>query len=104
MGVCKRNRHNYSRIVILTALGPFYLVIVIAWIVQCAYSSDPVFNLQATFRSLVGNGYQTLQSLLLGYCVSGPSEGLLNALLDMLVDGTFDLKSNPIIKVTRSFT
>ncbi|KAI4388687.1 hypothetical protein MLD38_000993 [Melastoma candidum] len=53
---------------------------------------------KATFRSLVGTGYQTLQSLLLDSYISGPSEGLLNALLDMLVDGKFDLKSNPIIK------
>ncbi|KAK6940250.1 Neurobeachin, alpha-solenoid region, partial [Dillenia turbinata] len=54
--------------------------------------------LYAAFRALVGNGYQTLQSLLLDFCQWRPSEGLLNALLDMLVDGKFDLKANPVIK------
>lgn len=56
---------------------------------------------QEAFRALVGNGYRTLQSLLLDYCQWHPSEVLLNALLDMLVDGKFDVKANPIIKVTR---
>ncbi|KAM7253246.1 hypothetical protein ACFE04_025864 [Oxalis oulophora] len=56
------------------------------------------FNLLAAFRSLVGKGYQTLQSLLLDFCRWRPSEGLLSALLDMLVDGKFDLKENPLIK------
>ncbi|OUZ99745.1 BEACH domain [Macleaya cordata] len=50
------------------------------------------------FRALVGKGYQTLQSLLLDFCQWRPSEGLLNALLDMLVDGNYDVKLNPVIK------
>ncbi|KAK6938070.1 PH-BEACH domain [Dillenia turbinata] len=53
---------------------------------------------KAAFRALVGSGYQTLQSLLLDFCGWRPSEELLNALLDMLVDGKFDLKANPVIK------
>ncbi|GAB4839467.1 hypothetical protein Ancab_028990 [Ancistrocladus abbreviatus] len=53
---------------------------------------------KAAFRGLVGRGYQTLQSLLLDYCRGQPREGLLNALLDMLVDGCFDIKKNPLIK------
>ncbi|GMH14034.1 hypothetical protein Nepgr_015875 [Nepenthes gracilis] len=53
---------------------------------------------KAVFRALVGKGYQTLQSLLLDYCSGQPSQGLLNALLDMLVDGKFDVKSCPLIK------
>ncbi|GAV66852.1 WD40 domain-containing protein/Beach domain-containing protein/Laminin_G_3 domain-containing protein [Cephalotus follicularis] len=52
---------------------------------------------KAAFRALVGKGYQTLQSLLLDFC-QYPSEGLLNALLDMLVDGKFNLKGSPFIK------
>lgn len=64
-------------------------------------SNYTLFNmfLQAAFRALAGKGYQTLQSLLLDFCQWHPSEGLLNALLDMLVDGKFDIKSSPIIKV-----
>ncbi|KAA3476613.1 BEACH domain-containing protein B-like isoform X3 [Gossypium australe] len=54
--------------------------------------------LQEVFRALVGKGYQTLQSLLLDFCQWHPSEALLNALLDMLVDGKFDIKDNPHIK------
>lgn len=54
---------------------------------------------QASFRDLVGKGYQTLQSLLLEYCHSQASECLLNSLLDMLVDGKFDIKGSPSIKV-----
>ncbi|XP_021759768.1 BEACH domain-containing protein B-like isoform X1 [Chenopodium quinoa] len=53
---------------------------------------------KASFRNLVGRGYQTLQSLLLEYCHSQASECLLNSLLDMLVDGKFDVKGNPSIK------
>ncbi|CAK9186584.1 unnamed protein product [Ilex paraguariensis] len=53
---------------------------------------------KAAFRALVGKGYQTLQSLLLDFCQQWPTEELLNALLDMLVDGKFDLKSGPVIK------
>jgi hypothetical protein len=64
-------------------------------------SNYTLFNMfsQAAFRALAGKGYQTLQSLLLDFCQWHPSEGLLNALLDMLVDGKFDIKSSPIIKV-----
>lgn len=61
-----------------------------------------LFSPQASFRALVGTGYQTLQSLLLDFCHWHPTEGLLNALLDMLVDGRFDVKANNIIKVTIS--
>ncbi|KAK4792509.1 hypothetical protein SAY86_022944 [Trapa natans] len=53
---------------------------------------------KAAFRTLVGSGYRTLQSLLLDFCQWHPSEGLLGALLDMLVDGQFDAKTNYIIK------
>lgn len=53
---------------------------------------------KAAFRALVGKGYQTLQSLLLDFCQWRPCEGILNALLDMLIDGKFDLKANPVIK------
>eukprot|EP00258_Populus_trichocarpa_P035046 XP_024451065.1 BEACH domain-containing protein B isoform X2 [Populus trichocarpa] len=53
---------------------------------------------KASFRALVGKGYQTMQSLLLDFCQWRPSEALLNALLDMLVDGKFDIKSSPLIK------
>lgn len=58
--------------------------------------------LQAAFSALVGKGYQTLQNLLLDFCQWHPSEGLLNALLDMLVDGKFDIKKNPFVQVTFS--
>lgn len=34
------------------------------------------------------------------FCQWQPSEALLSALLDMLVDGDFDLKMNSVIKVT----
>ncbi|XP_038715869.1 BEACH domain-containing protein B isoform X2 [Tripterygium wilfordii] len=53
---------------------------------------------KAAFRVLVGKGYQTLQSLLLDFCQWCPSEHLLNVLLDMLVDGKFDVKASPLIK------
>ncbi|KAF5183051.1 Beach domain-containing protein b [Thalictrum thalictroides] len=53
---------------------------------------------KVAFRALVGKGYQTLQNLLLDVCESQPSKGLLSALLDMLVDGNFDVKATPIIK------
>ncbi|XP_058069394.1 BEACH domain-containing protein B isoform X3 [Magnolia sinica] len=53
---------------------------------------------KAAFRSLVGVGYQTLQSLLLDFCQWRPGLGLLDALLDMLVDGKFDTRSIPVIK------
>ncbi|CAK7347274.1 unnamed protein product [Dovyalis caffra] len=53
---------------------------------------------KASFRALVGKGYQTLQSLILDFCQWRPSEALLNALLDMLVDGKFDIKASPLVK------
>ncbi|KAJ9567814.1 hypothetical protein OSB04_003780 [Centaurea solstitialis] len=53
---------------------------------------------KAAFRALVGKGYQTLQSLLLDFCHRRPNAGLLAALLDMLVDGKFDLKRSPVMR------
>ncbi|XP_066329470.1 BEACH domain-containing protein B-like isoform X1 [Miscanthus floridulus] len=53
---------------------------------------------KAAFRLLVGAGYQTLQSLLLDFCKWIPSPKLLDALLDMLVDGTFDMNEKTTIK------
>ncbi|KAL0366361.1 UNVERIFIED_CONTAM: BEACH domain-containing protein B [Sesamum radiatum] len=53
---------------------------------------------KAAFRALVGKGYQTLRSLLLDFCQWQPGEALLSTLLDMLVDGKFDLKVNSVIK------
>ncbi|KAK4483931.1 hypothetical protein RD792_011140 [Penstemon davidsonii] len=53
---------------------------------------------KAAFRALVGKDYQMLQSLLLDFCQWQPSEALLSALLDMLVDGKFDLKVSYVIK------
>lgn len=53
---------------------------------------------KAAFRALAGKGYQTLQSLLLDFCQFHSSESLLDALLDMLVDGKFDIKISPMIK------
>ncbi|CAN1248854.1 BEACH domain-containing protein B [Linum perenne] len=55
-------------------------------------------NSKASFRALVGKGYQTLQSLLLEFCQWRPSEALLNALLDMLVDGKFDSNASHLIQ------
>lgn len=57
------------------------------------------YLLQAAFRALAGKGYQTLQSLLLDFCQLHSSEILLDALLDMLVDGKFNVKMSPMIKV-----
>ncbi|XP_038974912.1 BEACH domain-containing protein B isoform X5 [Phoenix dactylifera] len=53
---------------------------------------------KVAFRALVGVGYQTLQSLLLDFCKWQSSDGLLTALLDMLVDGRFDMKKRTVIK------
>ncbi|GMI77267.1 hypothetical protein HRI_001396000 [Hibiscus trionum] len=53
---------------------------------------------KAAFRALVGKGYQALRSLLLDFCQWHPSEALLNALLDMLVDGKFEIKDSSHIK------
>jgi len=58
-----------------------------------------VCPIQAAFRLLVGAGYQTLQSLLLDFCKWIPSPKLLDALLDMLVDGAFDINEKTTIKV-----
>ncbi|THU62740.1 hypothetical protein C4D60_Mb01t08320 [Musa balbisiana] len=55
-------------------------------------------NLKVSFRALVGVGYQTLQSLLLDFCKWQPNIALLHALLDMLVDGNFDMEENIVIK------
>uniref|UniRef100_A0A453NEV3 Neurobeachin alpha-solenoid region domain-containing protein n=2 Tax=Aegilops tauschii subsp. strangulata TaxID=200361 RepID=A0A453NEV3_AEGTS len=54
---------------------------------------------KAAFRMLVGVGYQTLQSLLLDFCKWLPSRKLLDALLGMLVDGTFEINEKTTIKV-----
>lgn len=54
---------------------------------------------QSAFRVLVGAGYQTLQSVLLDFFQFEPNLGLLNALLDMLVDGKFDIVKSTLIKV-----
>ncbi|XP_020165084.1 BEACH domain-containing protein B [Aegilops tauschii subsp. strangulata] len=53
---------------------------------------------KAAFRVLVGVGYQTLQSLLLDYYKMLPSERLLDALLNMLVDGKFEINEKTTIK------
>uniref|UniRef100_J3L9U4 BEACH domain-containing protein n=2 Tax=Oryza brachyantha TaxID=4533 RepID=J3L9U4_ORYBR len=53
---------------------------------------------KASFRMLVGVGYQTLQSLLLDFCKWLPSQKLLDAILGMLVDGTFDINEETTIK------
>ncbi|XP_037457938.1 BEACH domain-containing protein B-like isoform X2 [Triticum dicoccoides] len=53
---------------------------------------------KAAFRVLVGVGYQTLQSLLLDYYKWLPSERLLDALLNMLVDGKFEINEKTTIK------
>ncbi len=58
------------------------------------------FLIQASFRMLVGVGYQTLQSLLLDFCKWLPSQKLLDAILGMLVDGTFDKNEETTIKVS----
>ncbi|KAL6873753.1 hypothetical protein ACP4OV_013835 [Aristida adscensionis] len=53
---------------------------------------------KGAFRLLVGAGYQMLQSLLLDFYNWSPSERLLDALLDMLVDGKFKLNEKTTIK------
>ncbi|XP_010474048.1 PREDICTED: BEACH domain-containing protein B-like [Camelina sativa] len=50
------------------------------------------------FKALAGKGYQTLQSLLLDFFQWKPTQRLLDALLDMLVDGKFDDKGSALIK------
>ncbi|KAJ3679372.1 hypothetical protein LUZ60_017383 [Juncus effusus] len=53
---------------------------------------------KTAFRTLVGPGYQTLQSLLMDFCKWLPSERLLSPLLDMLVDGKFEFNDKTLIK------
>ncbi|XP_060199082.1 BEACH domain-containing protein B [Lycium barbarum] len=72
------------------------LVLNVLQTLTCLLSGNDVSK--AAFRDLVGTGYQTLRSLLLDFCQWKPSEALLDALLDMLVDGKFDLKASPMIK------
>ncbi|KAF3447262.1 hypothetical protein FNV43_RR12442 [Rhamnella rubrinervis] len=72
------------------------LVLSVLQTLTCLLASNDASK--AAFRALAGKGYQALQSLLLDFCQWHPSEGLLNALLDMLVDGKFDIKAGPIIK------
>ncbi|KAF6143571.1 hypothetical protein GIB67_029740 [Kingdonia uniflora] len=71
------------------------LVLNVLQTLKCLLSRNDVSK--DAFRGLVGKGYQTMQSLLLEFCQSQPHEGLLNALLDMLVDGNFDIKVTPVI-------
>ncbi|KAG9149664.1 hypothetical protein Leryth_017584 [Lithospermum erythrorhizon] len=72
------------------------LVLNVLQTLTCLLSGNDVSK--ASFRALVGKGYLTLRSLLLDFCQGRPSEVLLNALLDMLVDGKFDVKLNTGIK------
>ncbi|KAM3682516.1 hypothetical protein ACJW31_12G078200 [Castanea mollissima] len=72
------------------------LVLNVLQTLTCLLASNDASK--AAFRALAGKGYQTLQSLLLDFSQWHPGEGLMNALLDMLVDGKFDVKSSPIIK------
>lgn len=53
---------------------------------------------KASFRGLVGLGYKTLQSLLIERHQGRPTQGLLTALLDMLVDGGFQIHHNMLIQ------
>uniref|UniRef100_A0A7N0VH18 BEACH domain-containing protein B n=1 Tax=Kalanchoe fedtschenkoi TaxID=63787 RepID=A0A7N0VH18_KALFE len=72
------------------------LVLNVLQTITCLLANND--SCKTAFRLLVGKGYQTLQSLLLDFCQWQPNEKLLNALLDMLVDGKFDIKVSPIIK------
>ncbi|XP_022633032.1 BEACH domain-containing protein B isoform X2 [Vigna radiata var. radiata] len=72
------------------------LVLNVLQTLTCLLASNDASK--AAFRALAGKGYQTLQSLLLDFCQSHSSESLLDALLDMLVDGKFDDKMSPMIK------
>ncbi|XP_052201034.1 BEACH domain-containing protein B isoform X2 [Diospyros lotus] len=72
------------------------LVLNVLQTLTCLLASNDVSKV--AFRALVGKGYQTLLSLLLDFCQWHPNEELLNALLDMLVDGKFDIKASPLIK------
>ncbi|KAK4722545.1 hypothetical protein R3W88_012778 [Solanum pinnatisectum] len=72
------------------------LVLNVLQTLTCLLSGNDMSK--AAFQALVGTGYQTLRSLLLDFCQWQPSEVLLDALFDMLVDGKFDLKASPVIK------
>ncbi|OMO50809.1 hypothetical protein CCACVL1_30251 [Corchorus capsularis] len=72
------------------------LVLIVLQTLTCLLARNDASK--AAFRALVGKGYQTLQSLLLDFCQWRPSEALLNALLDMLVDGKFEINGNHHIK------
>ncbi|XP_057426071.1 BEACH domain-containing protein B isoform X2 [Lotus japonicus] len=72
------------------------LVLNVLQTLTCLLASNDTSKV--AFRALAGKGYQTLQSLLLDFCQGHSSESLLDALLDMLVDGKFDIKMSPIIK------
>ncbi|KAL6995197.1 hypothetical protein U1Q18_005332 [Sarracenia purpurea var. burkii] len=76
------------------------LVLNVLKTLTCLLASNDISK--DAFRALVGKGYHTLRSLLLEFCQWQPSEGLLNALLDMLVDGSFDIKASPVIKSSDS--
>ncbi|KHN08982.1 BEACH domain-containing protein lvsC [Glycine soja] len=72
------------------------LVLNVLQTLTCLLASNDTSK--AAFRTLAGKGYQTLQSLLLDFCQWHSSESLLDALLDMLVDGKFNVKMSPMIK------
>ncbi|RDY05943.1 BEACH domain-containing protein B, partial [Mucuna pruriens] len=72
------------------------LVLNVLQTLTCLLASNDTSK--AAFRALAGKGYQTLQSLLLDFCQWHSSESLLDVLLDMLVDGKFDVKMSPMIK------
>ncbi|KAI4337584.1 hypothetical protein L6164_015981 [Bauhinia variegata] len=72
------------------------LVLNVLQTVTCLLANNDASK--ASFRILAGKGYRTLQNLLLDFCQWHSSENLLNALLDMLIDGKFDVKMSPIIK------
>ncbi|KAH1245168.1 BEACH domain-containing protein B [Glycine max] len=76
------------------------LVLNVLQTLTCLLASNDTSK--AAFRTLAGKGYQTLQSLLLDFCQWHSSESLLDALLDMLVDGKFNVKMSPMIKSSES--
>eukprot|EP00256_Glycine_max_P033137 XP_006578291.1 BEACH domain-containing protein B isoform X3 [Glycine max] len=76
------------------------LVLNVLQTLTCLLASNDTSK--AAFRALAGKGYQTLQSLLLDFCQLHSSEILLDALLDMLVDGKFNVKMSPMIKSSES--
>lgn len=53
---------------------------------------------KAGFRALVGSGYPTLQKVLLERHDKGLTRGLLGALLDMLMDGSYDADADDVIR------